>query len=101
MRMPSKESKKLTKKKEEQHPPSHQHPLNVPLATDHMICWKTNSDHANNVPVSFTAEENVKRNIGRERGMGTKIIVQRSQNKILRKQHETEKEKNKKQIIKK
>jgi len=60
MSIPSKDSKALTNTKEEQHRRSFQHPLNVHPATDRMIHWNTNSDHAQDVAESFTAEENAK-----------------------------------------
>ena len=60
----------LTKKKEEQHPRSHQNPSNVQPATDHMIHQSTNSDHVQNVIEFITAEKNAKRNTGRWRVNG-------------------------------
>jgi len=53
-------SNNLTNMKEEQHPRSHQSPLNVHSATDHTIHQKTNLDHARDVIEFITAEENVK-----------------------------------------
>ena len=54
--------------KEEQHPPSHQSPLNVRRATDHMIHQNTNSGHVKDANEFTTAEETVeetaKKNIG-------------------------------------
>ena len=78
--MPSKYSNNLTKKKEEQHPRSFQNPLNVPLAFDHTIHQKTNSDHAMVVTVFISAEKYVKRNIGRGRYMDTRRCAIKKQN---------------------
>ena len=83
--MPSKDSKNLTKLKEEQHPRSHQNPLNVQTATDHMIHQSTNLDHANDVTESITVEKNVKRNIGSWREMDISRDVTKKQNKITNK----------------
>ena len=65
----------LTNSKEERHPRSFQNPLNVQLATDHMIHQKTNLDHAMDVIESITVEENVKWNIGRGSIMDTRRDV--------------------------
>ena len=73
--MPSKISKYLTNKKEEQHPRSFQNLLNVHPATDHTIQQSTNLDHAKDVTVFITAEKNVKRNIGRGSSMDTRICA--------------------------
>ena len=66
-RLPSKSSKILTNLKEKHHPRSFQNPLNAQTATDHTIHQSTNLDHAMDVIESTTAEENVKRNIGRQK----------------------------------
>jgi len=58
--MPSNHSNNLTKWKEEQHPRSHQSPLNVHYATVHTIHQSTNLDHAKDVAEFITAEKNVK-----------------------------------------
>jgi len=58
--MPSQISKILTKWKEEQHPRSFQNLLNVHPATDHTIHQKTNLDHAMDVTLFITVEENAK-----------------------------------------
>ena len=83
--MPSKISKSLTNTKEEQHHRSFQSLLNVRPASDHTIHQSTNLDHANDVTSFFTAEENVKRNIGRGRYMDTRrcAIKNQNQNKKL------------------
>ena len=65
--VPSKSSKILTNLKEKHHPRSFQNPLNAQTATDHTIHQSTNLDHAMDVIESTTAEENVKRNIGRQK----------------------------------
>ena len=62
-------------KKKEQHLRSFQNPLNVPLATDHMIHQNTNLDHAMDVTQFFTAEENVKRKIGSCSIMDTRRVA--------------------------
>ena len=67
--------------KEEQHPRSHQNLLNVQPATDHMIHQKTNSDHATDATELFTAEKNVKWNIGRTSIMDTRRDAIKKQNK--------------------
>jgi len=53
----------LTKKKEEQHPRSHQNPSNVQPATDHMIHQSTNSDHVQNVIEFITAVKHWKKEL--------------------------------------
>ena len=73
--MPSNHSKSWTKKKEEQHRRSFQNPLNVQPATDHTIHQSTNSDHAMDVTQFITAEENVKRKIGRISIMDTRRVA--------------------------
>ena len=66
---------------EEQHPRSFQNPLNVQPAIDHTIHQKTNSDHAKDVTELFTAEENVKWNIGRGSSKDTSRGATKKQNK--------------------